>query len=133
MKRKPHSEETKEKIKLSKIGIQKPKITCPHCGKQGDKTNMNRWHNCQNQVKEMDYYLEVLYLNTNLTSNRKRLFAFLGLKENKHRIFTHELTHNGLIKITARTDSYKKIHEICMIFNEYIPVLCFISGHIRQI
>lgn len=65
-----HSEETKKKISDSTKGISKPHseehktairnrlqsfnrtvICCPHCGKQGQHTNMKRWHfdNCKSR------------------------------------------------------------------------------------
>lgn len=65
-KKKPHTEETKRKISNSNKGISRPmteehkknlkchdnnsiKVDCPHCGKNGQLTNMKRWHfnNCK--------------------------------------------------------------------------------------
>jgi hypothetical protein len=44
-----HTEETKKKISDAKKGKPKPKTTCPHCGKEGGVSVMNRWHfeNCK--------------------------------------------------------------------------------------
>ena len=44
-----HSEETKRKMSEAKMGIPKPKIECPHCGKIGGKPAMIRFHfnNCK--------------------------------------------------------------------------------------
>ena len=49
LKGKYHSEETKQKLSKSKKGKPKQKITCPHCGKEGEISNMKRWHfdNCK--------------------------------------------------------------------------------------
>lgn len=43
---KTHSEATKELMRLR--AINRPKLTCPHCGKISSKTNSKRWHfdNC---------------------------------------------------------------------------------------
>jgi hypothetical protein len=43
------SEETKRKLSEAKKGKPKPKITCPHCGKEGGAGIMKRWHfdNCK--------------------------------------------------------------------------------------
>jgi len=43
------SEETKKKLSVS--AKNRPKVICPHCGKEGDKANMIRWHydNCKNK------------------------------------------------------------------------------------
>jgi len=60
---KKHSEETKRKMSESqkskpkseehkrKLRKPKPKITCPHCGKEGGVSAMNRWHfdNCRDK------------------------------------------------------------------------------------
>ena len=35
----------KGKSNLKNNGRVLPKYTCPHCGKQGDMGNLNRWHN----------------------------------------------------------------------------------------
>ena len=60
-KKGPHSEDTKQKISQSTKGISKPmseqhkknlkchhnnsiKVSCPHCDKVGQLTNMKRWH-----------------------------------------------------------------------------------------
>lgn len=42
-----HSQETRDKISKTRLSL--PKITCPHCDKVGDSTNMKRWHfdNCK--------------------------------------------------------------------------------------
>ncbi len=69
-KRKPLSDEVKLKISQATKGIPRPmseqhkknlkchqnnliKLTCPHCNKMGQLTNMKRWHfdNCKNQVQ----------------------------------------------------------------------------------
>jgi hypothetical protein len=43
------SEETKRKMSDAQKGKPKPKITCPHCGKEGGSSNMKRYHfeNCK--------------------------------------------------------------------------------------
>lgn len=45
-KSKEFSEETRKK--MSEAAKRKPKVTCPHCGKQGLEGNIKRWHfdNC---------------------------------------------------------------------------------------
>lgn len=45
------SEETKKKMSLSKIGIPRPKLTCPHCGLVGGDAPMKRYHfdNCKHK------------------------------------------------------------------------------------
>ena len=45
----PHSDETKLKMSLAKVGIAKPKIECPHCHKIGGLPQMKQWHfdNCK--------------------------------------------------------------------------------------
>jgi len=67
-KRKPHDETTKQKISMATKGISKTfseqhkknlkchennsiKVTCPHCNKTGQLTNMKRWHfgNCKSR------------------------------------------------------------------------------------
>ena len=67
-KRKPHDEATKQKISMATKGISKTfseqhkknlkchqnnsiKVTCPHCNKTGQLTNMKRWHfgNCKSR------------------------------------------------------------------------------------
>jgi hypothetical protein len=49
-----HKSETIEKMKLSHIGIKKPKIKCPHCELLGAPSPMQRWHfnNCKNKSYE---------------------------------------------------------------------------------
>lgn len=49
MKGVPKSDETKEKLSIA--AKNKPRITCPHCGKVGDTSNMRRWHfdNCKHR------------------------------------------------------------------------------------
>jgi hypothetical protein len=44
-----HSEETKKKMSLAKIGKLKEQIECPHCHHVGGKPAMVRWHfdNCK--------------------------------------------------------------------------------------
>lgn len=46
---KPHSEEHKTAIQNRLQSFNKSIIFCPHCGKQGQHTNMKRWHfdNCK--------------------------------------------------------------------------------------
>jgi hypothetical protein len=43
------SEETKDKIRLANKGKKKPLVVCPHCGKEGGRGAMGRWHfdNCK--------------------------------------------------------------------------------------
>jgi len=43
------SEDTKLKMSLAKMGKPKPKIKCPHCGKEGGQPQMKQWHfdNCK--------------------------------------------------------------------------------------
>lgn len=52
---KHHSEETKLKISLAKLGKGKPQeiIKCPHCGKIGGKSALRRWHfdNCNKYIE----------------------------------------------------------------------------------
>lgn len=40
--------ENAKKVSMAKLGVPRPKLTCPHCGKQGGSGNMQRWHfeNC---------------------------------------------------------------------------------------
>ena len=44
------SAETREKNRVSQLA--RPKVTCPHCGKEGDIGNMTRYHfdNCKKRV-----------------------------------------------------------------------------------
>lgn len=44
-----HTDLTKQKISAKMKGIDKPKITCPHCGKNGGAPAMKRHHfdNCK--------------------------------------------------------------------------------------
>lgn len=44
-----HTEETKNKMSVRKKGISKPKVTCPHCGKDVPIHLKYRWHydNCK--------------------------------------------------------------------------------------
>jgi hypothetical protein len=44
--------ENAKKVSLAKLGIARPKLVCPHCGKQGGSGNMQRWHfdNCSSKV-----------------------------------------------------------------------------------
>lgn len=44
--------EVSEKISKAKLGISRPKLICPHCGKEGGTGNMQRWHfnNCRNKL-----------------------------------------------------------------------------------
>ena len=46
---KPKSEVTKKKMSEACMGRIMPKVTCPHCAKDGDIGNMARWHfdNCK--------------------------------------------------------------------------------------
>lgn len=48
---KSKTKEHKRKLSEAEKGITKPKIECPHCGKQGGKPIMNRWHfdNCKHK------------------------------------------------------------------------------------
>lgn len=69
-KKQPHTEDTKRKISQSNKGVSKPmseqhkmnlkchqnnslKVFCPHCNKEGQLTNMKRWHfdNCKSIPK----------------------------------------------------------------------------------
>ena len=45
------SEETKRKMSEAKKGKKTPKVTCPHCNKEGGINIMTRWHfdNCKNK------------------------------------------------------------------------------------
>lgn len=49
MKRDPFSEEWKKKIGDAQRGVAQPKITCPHCDKNGGTSLMKRYHfnNCK--------------------------------------------------------------------------------------
>lgn len=51
MKGRPKSSQMRERLSAAKIGIPRPKLTCPHCGKQGGDGNMKRWHfdNCKHK------------------------------------------------------------------------------------
>lgn len=51
LRNKKASDETKEKMRLSKIGIARPQLTCPHCGTSGGDAPMKRWHfdNCKHK------------------------------------------------------------------------------------
>jgi hypothetical protein len=53
-KGKKHSEATKQKMSESLKGKPKPKITCPHCGKEGGINLMPRYHfdNCKKLYTE---------------------------------------------------------------------------------
>ena len=55
---KPHSEEHKTAIQNRLQSFNRRIICCPHCGKQGQHTNMKRWHfdNC----KLIPHRLEIL-------------------------------------------------------------------------
>ena len=46
-----HTNETKQKQSKALIGIAKPKLKCPHCGKEGGAPQMKQWHfdNCINR------------------------------------------------------------------------------------
>jgi|694.fasta_scaffold43030_7 hypothetical protein len=41
---KKHSKETKEKMRLSRIGVKKAKLICPHCKLEGRGGAMKQWH-----------------------------------------------------------------------------------------
>jgi hypothetical protein len=45
----PRSEKTKAKVSVALKGIPKPKVTCPHCSKEGGISQMKQWHfdNCK--------------------------------------------------------------------------------------
>jgi group I intron endonuclease len=45
----PHSEESKRKMREAKKDRPRPKLTCPHCNKEGGDGIMTRWHfsNCK--------------------------------------------------------------------------------------
>lgn len=49
MKGRPKSAQMRERLSAAKLGVPRPKLTCPHCGKQGGDGNMKRWHfdNCK--------------------------------------------------------------------------------------
>ena len=49
--KKPKSEEHKQKMSEAQKGVAKPKVVCPHCGKEGGKPIMKRYHfeNCKNK------------------------------------------------------------------------------------
>lgn len=63
---KKHTDETKDKISKSKLGvwtekqqqavINRPKLMCPHCGKFFDRINLHRWHldNCKHSKIKMN-------------------------------------------------------------------------------
>lgn len=42
-----------QKMRVSEIHKNRKRVTCPHCGKEGDVSNMTRWHfnNCKEQSK----------------------------------------------------------------------------------
>lgn len=44
--------EVSQKISRAKLGVARPKLTCPNCGKIGGTGNMQRWHfdNCRNKT-----------------------------------------------------------------------------------
>jgi len=47
------SEETRQKMSEAKKGVPKPKLTCPHCGKNGGAPQMKRHHfnNCKENIR----------------------------------------------------------------------------------
>ena len=49
MKGRNHTEEHRQKISNIMVGRSKPKIVCPHCGKEGGLPQMKQWHfdNCK--------------------------------------------------------------------------------------
>lgn len=51
MRGKKHSQETKEKMRLSRIGVKKKKVICPYCKLEGGGGAMKQWHfnNCKNK------------------------------------------------------------------------------------
>jgi flagellar basal body-associated protein FliL len=51
--RKPHSEETKQKLSNLKMGVKQPPSTCPYCNKTGGSYTMKRWHfdNCKSNSR----------------------------------------------------------------------------------
>ncbi len=46
------SKEHREKIRQIRTGVPRPKITCPHCNKQGGVGAMKQWHfdKCRNRI-----------------------------------------------------------------------------------
>lgn len=44
-----HSEDTKEQMR--KMALDRPKFNCPHCGKDADLGNFNRWHGDKCKMK----------------------------------------------------------------------------------
>lgn len=51
-----HTEEFKKNVSIRFSGIPKEKITCNHCGKEGGKNTMSRWHfdNCKEKIAGKD-------------------------------------------------------------------------------
>lgn len=49
---KNHTPEANRKRSLSMVGIEKPRITCPHCNKVGGLPQMKQWHfdNCKGKI-----------------------------------------------------------------------------------
>ena len=49
---KPQSKESNVKRSKTMSGIAKPKVKCPHCGKEGGAPQMRQWHfdNCKKKV-----------------------------------------------------------------------------------
>jgi hypothetical protein len=62
--RKPATQETKDKISRNRRGIPTPKkhrLTCPHCGREGEAGGMKQWHfnKCKHKKdkQQLDLYL----------------------------------------------------------------------------
>lgn len=43
-KHKPKSEETRKKLSDANMGVARPTVECPHCGKIGGVGSMHQWH-----------------------------------------------------------------------------------------
>lgn len=49
------SRETKSRISITLKGVPKPRVTCPHCGKEGGASGLMMWHhfdNCKQAPKK---------------------------------------------------------------------------------
>lgn len=50
------SDETKEKLRISSTGKKQEIVKCPHCGKEGGKGGMIKWHfdNCKYKLRLLE-------------------------------------------------------------------------------